>query len=272
MFIYLRTLTQYRIKYFAFILKAALLIFAIINFISPYGITFASVSGLTRSGIMYGRIIYEPVTIVSRWMIAAVIYLSGLLVYAVLAMKHFTEISNKKDSRVITYFVVFGMSALMVHNAFVLFSIKGFYFIQYFGIIAFTAIIAYKNMVSLLTSAQLNQDLKESQERLKKLSDSSIEGILFFENARIVDANSQLLAMFGYTKEETIGKEVYDFLDPESITILNNSIEKQLVDPFTLTCTKKDGTRFPIRIKVRTMDIERKTFRVAYVQDLTENY
>ena len=54
--------------------------------------------------------------------------------------------------------------------------------------------------------------LKESEERYKKLSEVTIEGICFHDKGFILDANDLFFKMFGYTRRELTGKNSIDFL------------------------------------------------------------
>jgi PAS domain S-box-containing protein len=270
-FIYLiKHLTGYNSRCKEILLIVVLAVAMVINIVMPNSFTFSEITGLNKGVALLGQTVVQPVVITSNWMWLAVAFLVMLLIYVVQALRYYSKGDDKKGAEILTLSVGFGITALIIHNILVAFSIMDYSFIQYLGILAFVNIVSYKNISSIIKSAKLSDDLLENQERLKKLSDSSIEGILFFENAVIVDLNDQLLKMFGYSREEAIGKSVYDFLDKHSQEILDNSVQKNLFDPFNIACVKKDGTPFFVRIKVRNIDLKNKMLKVAYVQDLTE--
>ena len=51
--------------------------------------------------------------------------------------------------------------------------------------------------------------VRESERRLRTLAEASFEGICVSENGRILDVNDQFAAMFGYERNELIGREIY---------------------------------------------------------------
>ncbi|MEI9962318.1 MAG: PAS domain-containing protein [Limisphaerales bacterium] len=59
-------------------------------------------------------------------------------------------------------------------------------------------------------------ELRVSEERFKNLAAAAFEGICISENGRIIDVNDQGLKMFGYERDEIIGKEIIDLIAPES--------------------------------------------------------
>jgi PAS domain-containing protein len=58
-------------------------------------------------------------------------------------------------------------------------------------------------------------ELKESQERFRSLSEASFEGIVLHEKGKILDANQTFAQMFGYDLKEIIGMNVVELAAPE---------------------------------------------------------
>ena len=63
---------------------------------------------------------------------------------------------------------------------------------------------------------KMEEALTESQERFKRFSEVSIEGIVIHEDGIIVDMNRAGAEMLGYSQEELIGKKIIDYLDEGS--------------------------------------------------------
>ena len=60
-----------------------------------------------------------------------------------------------------------------------------------------------------------NKAVKISEKRFKQLSDLTFESILIHNNGITIDVNRSFTEMFGYTREELLGKNVIKFLVPQ---------------------------------------------------------
>ena len=58
------------------------------------------------------------------------------------------------------------------------------------------------------------EQLRQSEERFKVLSQEVVEGIVLSENGKIIDANRSVTEMFGYGLEELIGKDAIELTPP----------------------------------------------------------
>jgi len=116
---------------------------------------------------------------------------------------------------------------------------------------------------------RLERRLKDSEQRFRQLSEATWEGIVLYEGGRALLANRQLCEMFGYREEELLGRKIFEFLlDQESIHVLGGT-GNQAFGPFEAIGVRKDGSRFPVEIQVRTMDTSGKSVQVAALRDLT---
>jgi len=65
--------------------------------------------------------------------------------------------------------------------------------------------------------------LLESEERLAKFMQASVEGILFHRDGRIADANPAICELLGQTLHELLGRRVLDLIAPEQRLILDEN-------------------------------------------------
>jgi PAS domain-containing protein len=56
--------------------------------------------------------------------------------------------------------------------------------------------------------------LRQSHQRFKTLSGATFEGILITDAGRIIDLNDQFAGMFGYGREELIGRDISKMICP----------------------------------------------------------
>ncbi|MEO8102947.1 MAG: PAS domain-containing protein, partial [Betaproteobacteria bacterium] len=67
------------------------------------------------------------------------------------------------------------------------------------------------------------QAIRESEERLRKFSDATSEGIVFIENGIVVDCNEAAARMIRLPAAELIGQPNINFIAPDSIeAVVNN--------------------------------------------------
>jgi PAS domain S-box-containing protein len=114
------------------------------------------------------------------------------------------------------------------------------------------------------------EQLRQSEERFKVLSQEVVEGIVLSENGRIIDANRSVTEMFGYRLEEMIGKDAIDLTPPEYRELVMRRISDEDTRPYESMGLKKDGTVFPLEIRPRHLPYSGRRIRVTSVIDLTE--
>jgi two-component system cell cycle sensor histidine kinase/response regulator CckA len=127
--------------------------------------------------------------------------------------------------------------------------------------------------------AQLNQALNQSEQHLRSIMDTVIDGIVTINEAGIIESfNKAAEKIFGYSAKETIGQSV-NILIPQSHSSRHNSYlthykltgEASVIGKGREAEGKhKNGTIFPIDLAISELDLgHRKTF-VAVVRDITE--
>ena len=91
--------------------------------------------------------------------------------------------------------------------------------------------------------------LRESESRFRRLSDSNMMGILFWDlKGRITDANDAFLEMLGYTREDLEAGRIHwdQVTRPETLSLEENAFtemrETGACTPFKRQFIRKDGT------------------------------
>ena len=123
----------------------------------------------------------------------------------------------------------------------------------------------------LAERARVEDAIRESEERFHRLSEASLEAIVIHDEGILLNANSQYSRMFGYGPEELPGKQVIPLtVAPEAIEAMLKEIATGGEGPYESTGLRKDGTRFPMEIRVREVEYKGRKARVAAIMDLTE--
>src|SRR5262249_13441230 len=74
--------------------------------------------------------------------------------------------------------------------------------------LAMAALVALIPAIVLSERDRTLTRLRESEERYRNLTQAAFEGIGINENGVVLDVNDQMLKMFGYERDEMVGKRV----------------------------------------------------------------
>jgi protein-histidine pros-kinase len=142
------------------------------------------------------------------------------------------------------------------------------------GNVAFIA-VAKKD----ITQLKALRDAKAFESRFKGLLESMPDSIILAnKTGRIVLVNEQALRMFGYTREELLGKPV-EVLLPERFHPTHVGHRAQYFSApksrsmgvgLELFGRRKDGTEFPVEISLSPLQIEEDTLVLSAMRDLGE--
>jgi len=122
-------------------------------------------------------------------------------------------------------------------------------------------------------------DLRESELRYRMLFENASDAIFVLRDNRVIDCNSSIESMFGYTKEEAIGMhpgEVSPQLQPdgrESISKAEALIREISVDSpllYEWVHQRKDGSEFTAEVKLHQIVVQDERLSLAVLRDTTE--
>ncbi|MBI5568125.1 MAG: PAS domain S-box protein, partial [Chloroflexi bacterium] len=112
--------------------------------------------------------------------------------------------------------------------------------------------------------------LQQSEERFRRFSAATEEGLLFHEQGKILDVNPATLALFGYSAvSEIVGRNLLDFIVSESRALVLQKMQLDDVHPYEVECIRKDGSVFPVETSTRAYQHGEKTVRASSVRDIT---
>jgi len=66
--------------------------------------------------------------------------------------------------------------------------------------------------------------LRDSEERSRALSNAAFEALVFIDHGKMIEVNDPTLRMFGYTREEIIGRQAIEFISPEFRDLVGKNI------------------------------------------------
>lgn len=124
--------------------------------------------------------------------------------------------------------------------------------------------------------ARDSMELRECREQYRAIFEATTEAMLVFDSHGIVvEANYTASKLFGYPKEEILGLEGKDLVDPKHYDILHD-FQKQLeldIDKEFLICTmsrRSDGTILEVEVRATKFIFRGKKSLLVIVNDVTE--
>jgi PAS domain S-box-containing protein len=118
---------------------------------------------------------------------------------------------------------------------------------------------------------QKQQALEESEKRYRTLSELTFEGIAIHHNGELLDCNRSFCNMFGYSREELIGKNVIELLvHPDDRNKVIENGRNNYTKPYESRGVKKDGTVFPIEQEAKEIEVDGKIVRSVALRDISE--
>lgn len=117
-------------------------------------------------------------------------------------------------------------------------------------------------------------DLQASESRYRSFVDHATDALFLQDRAgRVVDVNEQACVSLGYDRDELIGKLPLEF-DPD---ITKDTLQRTLdrlgsgdTIAFDSRHQRKDGTTFPVEIRLRPFYVNDERFHIALVRDITD--
>jgi PAS domain S-box-containing protein len=114
--------------------------------------------------------------------------------------------------------------------------------------------------------------LGNSEKRYQLLSDSTFEAIFLSEKGVCVDQNKSAEKMFGFCRDEAIGKDGTEWVVPECRDRVRENILNDVDAPYQVAALRKDGSTFPCEIQAKVTRIEGKKVRITALRDITEQH
>jgi PAS domain S-box-containing protein len=121
---------------------------------------------------------------------------------------------------------------------------------------------------------QVEDRLRASEVRFRLFVDHATDAFfLHDEGGAVLDANRQACESLGYCREELIRMTPYDFdadLDPAVLDGMKARLDAGEVFAFDTHHRRKDGTVFPVEVRVRSFWEEGRRYGVSLARDMSE--
>ncbi|MEO5327750.1 MAG: PAS domain S-box protein [Magnetococcus sp. THC-1_WYH] len=126
-----------------------------------------------------------------------------------------------------------------------------------------------------------NQTIQNQQILLQSMFDKALDAIISIDrNGNVVDFNPSAEAIFGYSRQEILGKQLVDYIIPDELKERHNkALEKRLASGGTPTALGKrfelpglrsDGTRIDLEMALTMIETDAGVFYTSFIHDVTE--
>ena len=112
--------------------------------------------------------------------------------------------------------------------------------------------------------------LQESEEKYRRLSDVTLEGIVIYKKSVIQDINPSLLKMLGYQREEMLNKDIADFIHEDDKRVVFENVARNYSNPYEIRVVRKNGEVFLAEVEGREFQSQGEILRVASIRDITK--
>ena len=126
-----------------------------------------------------------------------------------------------------------------------------------------------KQMKAKPTYQALEKRVRELETRLSAMSDASFEAIFLSDEGVCIDQNKTAERMFGYTKDEAVGRHGTEWIVSEDHERVRENMLSGYEKPYEVTALRKDGTTFSCEIQARMIDFQGRSLRITALRDLT---
>ena len=121
---------------------------------------------------------------------------------------------------------------------------------------------------------QAERELRASEARFRTLVDHASDAFfLYNEDATVLDVNRQACESLGYRRDELIGMTAFDYgpdLTPELLQRIRERLRGGKIVTYDGRHRRKDGTVFPVEVRMRELWHEGQMLAVSLDRDITE--
>ena len=114
------------------------------------------------------------------------------------------------------------------------------------------------------------EKIRDSERRLRALSDATFESIFFSDRGVCVDQNLSAEKTFGYTLQDAVGRNGTEWIVPDDRDQVKNNMMAGHEKPYEVTALRKDGTTFAAEIQGRMFVYQGRPVRVTALRDITD--
>ncbi|MEG0936949.1 MAG: EAL domain-containing protein [Comamonas sp.] len=131
-----------------------------------------------------------------------------------------------------------------------------------------------RGLVALMTDVshhhQVTQQIRDSEERMRKFAAITTEAIVLHRDGIIMDGNDALARLAGYTINELRGTAILDYVAPEVRLRALQNLRSESEERYESIAVHKSGLHIPVEIEAKTMPGQDDSHRIVVLRDMTD--
>ena len=112
--------------------------------------------------------------------------------------------------------------------------------------------------------------LRESEKRLKIFYDAAFEGLAITEGGRLIDVNNRFAEIFGYDRDDLMGKAIIDLVAADDRERVLGNIRSGMKEPYEHRAVYKDGSDIFLEVHGVRTQLHGRPVRVTAIHDITK--
>jgi PAS domain S-box-containing protein len=127
-----------------------------------------------------------------------------------------------------------------------------------------------KMQQEIIERKRAEEALRDSEIRFRRVTEAAFEGIAVTERGRLVDVTKKLAKLFGYQRNELIGKSISGLIEPN---IRDETVVKILSGyslPYESICMRKDRSTFPVEVCGKNYSSRGRDLCVTAIRDISK--
>ena len=124
-------------------------------------------------------------------------------------------------------------------------------------------------VVALVWYYRAKCQLETREGHFRNLAEATFEGIVLSRDGIICDCNVRALELSGYTRDELLGRSLYDLFDPRFHPLIRANVLSGYDKPYEVDGVRKDGTRCLLEVRGKTFLSEGHAMRASSMRDIT---
>jgi PAS domain S-box-containing protein len=112
--------------------------------------------------------------------------------------------------------------------------------------------------------------LRESEERFRHLAEASFDAALVLEDGIIRDVNGRALELYGYSREELIGRQSTMLAAPNEVEKIKRRIGAAVEGTFDTAIQRKSGEIVSVEVSTKHFVRDGRNVRISAMRDITE--
>ena len=122
----------------------------------------------------------------------------------------------------------------------------------------------------LIQRKKAENDLRSSEAHFRDLWQATVEGIAIHDNAIIMEVNDAMCQMFGYQREQVIGKSLFDFTPIEIHDRIRKRLASEVKEHVEIPALRSNSDTIILEVFAKQVIFKGRPMRMVGSRDITE--